>query len=423
MTTEVAILNRRAVALAADSAFTVGRAKVNTGNKLFSMSPASDIGVMFFGSADFLGVPWEVLIKTYRQELGDRCSSTVRDCCENFIKYITKDDFVTEFFESLSFKIIITDALEMIERRIPKDTIPAKRDAVAKRIITKTNKSIRENIEEFETSISLKDYRENFLDDSFDLAKDILKVEFKGRPTYEKALSSFIYAVLKRKIESDYSSGIVFAGYGKSQIFPELVCYVVDGKFGDAFRVWEDKENSANLNDGETNAQVIPFAQTDMSRIFMEGMAPNHKQFLFNTMNKVLDEKSKELVAKYVADADERVVETELQKRDNVEIIKGFSKAFKGYIEESMVDPVMGVISTLPKEELAAMAEALVEITSLRRKVDSTLATVGGPTDVALISKGDGLIWIKRKHYFESELNQDFLSRKQARQGGLHEVK
>ena len=58
------------------------------------------------------------------------------------------------------------------------------------------------------------------------------------------------------------------------------------------------------------------------------------------------------------------------------------------------------------------MAEALVELTSLRRKVDSTLQSVGGPTDVALISKGDGFIWIKRKHYFDMNLNHDFINRK-----------
>ena len=34
--------------------------------------------------------------------------------------------------------------------------------------------------------------------------------------------------------------------------------------------------------------------------------------------------------------------------------------------------------------------------------------TVAGPIDVAVISKGDGFVWIKRKHYFQRELNQQF---------------
>lgn len=37
--------------------------------------------------------------------------------------------------------------------------------------------------------------------------------------------------------------------------------------------------------------------------------------------------------------------------------------------------------------------------------------SVGGPVDVALISKGDGFVWIERKHYFKPELNPRFLAR------------
>jgi hypothetical protein len=36
--------------------------------------------------------------------------------------------------------------------------------------------------------------------------------------------------------------------------------------------------------------------------------------------------------------------------------------------------------------------------------------TVGGAVDVAVISKGDGFIWIKRKHYFKPELNARFFA-------------
>lgn len=36
--------------------------------------------------------------------------------------------------------------------------------------------------------------------------------------------------------------------------------------------------------------------------------------------------------------------------------------------------------------------------------------TVADPIDVAVISKGDGFVWIKRKHYFERELNQHFFA-------------
>ncbi len=57
------------------------------------------------------------------------------------------------------------------------------------------------------------------------------------------------------------------------------------------------------------------------------------------------------------------------------------------------------------------MAETLVNLTSFARKVKLGSETVGGPIDVAVISKGDGFIWIKRKHYFKQELNPQFFAK------------
>jgi len=91
---------------------------------------------------------------------------------------------------------------------------------------------------------------------------------------------------------------------------------------------------------------------------------------------------------------------------------------FAAYRKEELVDRLMEVITQLPKEEMAILAEAIVELTSLRRRMESQTETVGGPIDVAVISKGDGFIWIKRKHYFDIEKNREFLYRKQARMHG-----
>ena len=36
---------------------------------------------------------------------------------------------------------------------------------------------------------------------------------------------------------------------------------------------------------------------------------------------------------------------------------------------------------------------------------------VGGPVDVAVISKGDGFVWIRRKNYFDSQDNYKFFNK------------
>ena len=77
---------------------------------------------------------------------------------------------------------------------------------------------------------------------------------------------------------------------------------------------------------------------------------------------------------------------------------------------DRFIQPVIRIVEGLPKSELAEMAESLVNLTSLRRHVTPDMETVGGPIDVAVISRGDGFIWIKRKHYFQPELNRHFFS-------------
>jgi hypothetical protein len=68
----------------------------------------------------------------------------------------------------------------------------------------------------------------------------------------------------------------------------------------------------------------------------------------------------------------------------------------------------MDTIEVIPKDELASVARTLVNLTSFMRHVSSGIETVGGPVDVAVISKKDGFIWIDRKHYFDISKNIHF---------------
>jgi hypothetical protein len=71
MTSEVCLMNRLAVVLAADSATTVtqwgekGKEEryFKGANKTFQVSNYHPVGMMVFDSADILKVPWEVVIK------------------------------------------------------------------------------------------------------------------------------------------------------------------------------------------------------------------------------------------------------------------------------------------------------------------------------------------------------------------------
>jgi hypothetical protein len=76
--------------------------------------------------------------------------------------------------------------------------------------------------------------------------------------------------------------------------------------------------------------------------------------------------------------------------------------------EKSHTESILRTVSMLPKFELANMVESLVSITSFVRRVSMDIESVGGPIDVAVISKKDGFIWIKRKHYFDIQYNPHY---------------
>lgn len=81
------------------------------------------------------------------------------------------------------------------------------------------------------------------------------------------------------------------------------------------------------------------------------------------------------------------------------------------YIQSNYIDKLLTTVAYLSKDDLADMAESLVRMTCLKRHVTTDAESVGGPVDVAVISKGDGFVWIKRKHYFDANLNYDYFQR------------
>ena len=100
MTAEIAVLNRSAVALAADSASTslqaTGLPKIfNTADKLFHLDGVSSIGIMVYGNSSFMGVPWETIIKKYRT-IGSPKSSTLDQVAGKFLTFLTSPSLFSD---------------------------------------------------------------------------------------------------------------------------------------------------------------------------------------------------------------------------------------------------------------------------------------------------------------------------------------
>lgn len=94
MTAEIAIMNKSAVALAADSAVTVqhgGGFKIFDTNKLFHLCNSSPVGIMVYQNAELMSVPWETIIKNYRKQLGATTFNTLEEYGTNFIAHLNNN--------------------------------------------------------------------------------------------------------------------------------------------------------------------------------------------------------------------------------------------------------------------------------------------------------------------------------------------
>lgn len=98
MTAEIAIMNKEAVALAADSAVTSslsgGKKIFTSADKIFALSDTSPVGIMFYNSAKFMGVPWDTILKTFRRQLPKQGYDKLGDYISAFIKFLEKDNTI-----------------------------------------------------------------------------------------------------------------------------------------------------------------------------------------------------------------------------------------------------------------------------------------------------------------------------------------
>jgi hypothetical protein len=422
MTAETGILNRTGVALAADSAVTLtmsGTKKVyNSANKLFSLSKNHPVGIMIFGNASLMGVPWETIIKTFRKNVGDTKFDSLEEYCNEFFDFLSTDvRLVTEESETAQIKsvfhVYLFQLLNKVSDEITKiygNTRPTEQQ-VNDIIREQVNQAIERSGEVPFANGFDNTHIQPFIEKHSNTIVEVIdaQINITLEEDIVHNIIEFASHTIYRDLYSDKVSGIVIAGYGEKEIFPSLHEFEIEGIFSDVLKFRKGaitKISAVGGEDGSTTAAIRPFAQKEMVHSFIEGVDP----FLYSTMFRILGD---------VFNNYPEILEQSLTKKideNEKEIIRNTGEQLLQLIDdeiekvqgEKFVNPIIDIVNVLPKEELASMAEALVNLTSLKRKVTIDAETVGGPVDVAVISKGDGFIWIKRKHYFKPELNYPF---------------
>ena len=417
MTAEVAILNREAVALAADSAVTLigpdaskpDASKIyNTANKLFALSSYQPVAVMIYGNVTFGTIPWTTLIKEYNRKLGSKTYRTIDKYAADFFTYILS---ATKHLsnQALQQQVESKAQWELDElRRAIKPFLIDPTSTIKNRLIACTEERIASLCSELIEDISQKE-AEKIINNVIDWPT-MLDKSLGGLPVNNQIRNNakaMVNASLRSISYSPLRSGIVVAGFGTKECYPaishRLIGGIIMGKV--LTRLVESRQIDDSLP-----CTMLGFAQDDMVATFMSGIHPSVTlDSYFSEVGQIYD-----VAVKYLIRHLQRRFNIPLSEENILELERQMAQIW-AYGTKRLEDPIdlfadkhaqriMSIVQWLPQEELAEMAATLVNLTSFKRRVTPDENTVGGPVDVAVITKGDGFGWIKRKnlHYTES---------------------
>lgn len=405
-------MNRAAIVLAADSTVTI---KVNGGKvhypgveKIFGLSHLHSVGVMVNGASYFFGIPWEVMIKTYRTDMlsGSKVFNKLEEYVDSFVKFLI--GFHKERIDYSALQVVAYEKLhdqmlnlrqefkrscsELLRRKF-KD-IEDQDNSYEKML----NEYISHLKEEIEKHIQYLIDGGHNLDEFFSSAKGLLKnkklkelsKEVFGRAKIDDELLLKIFVICGVRSafipdENDVST-IVICGYGSDEYSPTLVEIEVRSILGIRFQA---SIGPKVVIDASTPADFRVFGESEIAEMFLTGIS---KQFI----NDFKEEFKNKLSS-----------HPKIAKKFPFDIIHNVSDI----VQESVRKQIIKSVAHLPKHFLGNMAEKLITLSSIKSHVKDVDGSVGGPVSVAIISKGDGLVWINRPHYFDVSKNPHFLAR------------
>jgi hypothetical protein len=410
------MMNRLAVVLAADSATTVtywgdkGKEEryFKGANKIFQLSDHHPVGMMTFDAAEVLKVPWEIVAKEFRTSLGKKVFNSLDEYAAEFFLFLSNSARL--FPASVQKDVFLQAARSAAMGRLFGMPIqPASQQdvdaAVAARRAAVDLMPFAPGIDQAAADQTIASWRDDLVQ-MIEAWRAVFKV------TYPSDIESFaelgILEVFKNPQEFLGKTGLVFAGFGDHDIFPAMVAY---DSYGIIAAKHIAKETSRGAITHDVPALLSTFAQTSMSDTFSLGLSQDVYTSVMQALRAGLG-----IFAEQVATASGG-------QPNNIADLAGLIARATKSISDSILDrareqhayPLRRVLGALPVDEMAELAETLINLQSLKEKVTTPSETVGGPVDVAVITKNEGLVWIKRKHFFDQSLNSRFMLRQAAK--------
>lgn len=285
MTAEIAVMNKNGIALAADSAVTVaGRKVYNSANKLFTLSKHHPVGVLIYGSADMNGIPWELIIKEFREQLKETEYDSVEEYGTHFQSFLQSSQWnITEQMQLKNARCMLQCFSQLFHRIYIKHNSGKNPSSYDDDIVNKTCEDIKNLFNLNKT----QDEEEGYDLSPYDLNQQLQLIFQENRisiskENVNKILKVFSESLPNGSVPFDNISGIAIAGYGKKDLYPSIFSFETTGFIGNKLRLQTNK--TSKITD-ENDAWVCPFAQREIPISLWKEYIPRVSNFYYQKLN------------------------------------------------------------------------------------------------------------------------------------------
>lgn len=398
MSTGVCVINRNGIALAADSAgtYTSGTGNVmfyNSMDKVFSLSESNKCGAIIYGNMSFYNVSVDQVLREFKLYVDEHKQvEDFFDIWDYFQKYIEEQYCYYKFDEAEKeyCQWFISTLINDWGNRIKDIILEENASEKIKLILGDLRKHIDicVKVEGFEIEKYIQAEYFEFYKQEIERTVP----QLKGYETFYHEFWELLCDYFNLWIESESKKkvGILFAGYGTKDAFPKCLWIDIHKIFKSKIKY---KEKKRFTGDGK-NAEIIPIAQREEIMTFCRGISSKFIDSIPETAKNLIENQIDSLSASEFSDEQKHKLKLEL-----VKCSKNLSDKIMEEVQNDNIQPIIDSVKLIALPEMAFLAENLIDITALKRTyaLDGNQQTVGGPTDVAVISKASGFVWIKQK--------------------------
>ena len=150
----------------------------------------------------------------------------------------------------------------------------------------------------------------------------------------------------------------------------------------------------------ECPVAICPFAQKDVIRSILRGMHRDYGDIITQSIKSSFDPTSDEIFDPF-GDDDINFMDfsAKLQEVKIDDLSRNIFRQANRFLDNNQRQWEKA-LENYDLQSMASLAESLIDLTGFHRILTFQQEGVGGPVDVAVISKNDGFTWLNRKSWY-----------------------